>query len=130
MAREIPNLIPDDFGALAETAPVLFLREQAKNLGPKTGGIVEAKVLSSVKDKTFVHGFFLVVPLLENYTYHVLSVHHSLHYYPLQLINELETKSYECMTEEGYLVLLGGFFNSDAFKRVVNSLMAQAITEG
>ena len=102
----IPDLIPDEFGQTDVIPPIRFLRAQQNNLPKKTNGIVEAFVTTSAHGTDFVHNFVLNVPSLDNYTYHVFTVKHSLQFYPLTVVMASSGQTRQCPNEASFIEIL------------------------
>ncbi|MDP2997749.1 MAG: hypothetical protein Q8N47_09690 [Bryobacterales bacterium] len=108
--------------------PLSILRQQAALLGDKTNHLVEARVNTYALGPNIYHAFNLVVPALEDYTYQLFRVSHGVELYPvsansteghLQWHRELEN-------EEAFVGWLSSSFSSEATKRIISTLMAQA----
>jgi hypothetical protein len=121
------DLWPDDFGKIGETPPSTILREQAQALSSKTKGLLDGLVKTSRDgDRGFVQEFFLLVPLLDNYTYRLLLVRHPLQLYPLELTVAPTGKVTTCRSADEFRNALKASFASEEVRAVIRALLAQA----
>jgi hypothetical protein len=125
MPKELPDLIPNEFGESEVMPPVRILRAQQESIPKKTNGLIEAMIKTSSEGDVFYHFFYLTVPSLDDYTYLVLTVSHPIHFYPLQ-VRSFTGERTECADEVSYINALAETFRSDQFKRIMNSLIEQA----
>ena len=100
--------------------PAAILREQAALLGQKTGYTIHGKVETETSGTDFYHYFKLVVPALDDYTYELLRVKHSIDLYPVTA----DRKEYK--TEAEFTDWLRGKLSSPDTRRIVGNLLAQA----
>jgi hypothetical protein len=123
----IPNLWPDDIGETNLTAPLSVLQAQAHNLSQRTGGLVVAAV-ETVTERTssFVHSFVIVAPALNNYAARIFRVKHGVHFYPLEIITEIDGPNFRAATQEDFMRALAEVFGSAPLKKMVHSLIAQS----
>ncbi len=129
------DLWPSDLGIASVVTPAAILRSQAAFLGEKTRGILEAVVETSSVGNEIFHRFVIKVPALGNYRYALFSVHHPVELYPV-LVSEDATRSsgsgiipiegMRLPDEEALRTWLRGVFASEATKRIIASLYAQA----
>jgi hypothetical protein len=118
----------DFWGEIAPAAvrtPLAILREQAALLGAKTKNLIEATVATSVNGPQFQHRFNLVVPSLGNYTYELFWVTHGIEMYPI-IVPLALPKDRELTTEQEFTEWLRGKLSSDATKKIIVNLLAQA----
>jgi len=123
----IPDLWPDDIGQTSLTAPLSVLQQQARLLADKTGGLVLGAVESvTERASSFMHSFILVAPTLNNYTTRVFRVKHGVHFYPLEILTEIDGPNFRAATQEDFLRALTEIFSSVPLKKMVHSLIAQS----
>ena len=123
----IPNLWPDDIGETNLTAPLSILQAQAHNLSQRTGGMVMAGVETvTERSSSFVHNFVIVAPALNNYAARIFRVKHGVHFYPLEIITEIDGPNFRAATQEDFMRALGEVFGSAPLKKMVHSLIAQS----
>jgi len=118
----------DFWGEIAPAAvrtPLAILREQAALLGAKTKNLIEATVATSVNGPQFQRRFNLVVPSLGNYTYELFWVTHGIEMYPI-IVPLAPPKDRELTTEQEFTEWLRGKLSSDATKKIIVNLLAQA----
>jgi len=132
----------------AEKAPVAILKEQAQLLGQKTNQLLEGRVrqrdpeslsvnytavsLSFPVDERIglvAYDFSIIAPTLNNYEYSVLTIVHSLNYYPLQLYARSYNKySYRFKTlsdQQSFEEELRAIFGSEEIRKVIAGLLGQ-----
>jgi hypothetical protein len=123
----MPDLWPAEFGEADVKPPVVVLREQADYLAKKTGGLVLGKVLTSRDSDQFVHQFVLVAPVLDNYSYYLFSVKHSVELYPLELSAHTLRQTWKDVPDEaGFNNALVEVLQAEPTKRIIRSLMLQS----
>lgn len=117
-----------DFQVQSLRVPVQLLREQAAALGPRTKNLVVAEVSTSTRRDQFRHGLELVVPALDDYRYHLLSLIHDIHMYPLVLEydGDSELSAVEVSSEDDLNRALQKALSSEKTKRIINNLIGQA----
>jgi hypothetical protein len=123
----VPNLWPDDIGETNLTAPLSILQTQAHNLAQRTGGLVVAAVETvTERASSFVHGFVIIAPSLNNYAARIFRVKHGVHFYPLEIITEIDGPNFRAATQEDFMRALAEVFGSAPLKKMVHSLIAQS----
>jgi len=123
----IPNLWPDDIGETNLTAPLSVLQAQAHNLSQRTGGLVVAAIETvTERASSFVHSFVLIAPALNNYAARIFRVKHGVHFYPLEVITEIDGPNFRAATQEDFMRALAEVFGSAPLKKMVHSLIAQS----
>lgn len=135
--------------------PYTILKEQASILNEITAGLLIGEVIHNQKDKFFVMILRIKVPSLNNYTYSVVEVQHSIQLYPVFVNNlasdnfnnleknlmkaannplmsildyggRLENQGYrKCFSEEEFEKALAAILSSSEVKRVISALLAQ-----
>jgi hypothetical protein len=106
----------------SRAAPARILREQAALLREKTGGLVEAKVITWEERDALHAELILTVPNGRGYQYNFLHIQYPPEYYPLTLLAGDE--SYRANDEEHYLGILKDVLSSARTKRIVEAIMA------
>ncbi len=123
----IPDLWPDDIGQTSITAPLSVLQQQANGLSDKTSGLVLAGIESTTeRPSNFIHSFMLVAPKLNNYTARLFRVKHGVHFYPLEVITDLDGPNFRAATQDDFLRALTEIFTSAPLKKMIHSLIAQS----
>lgn len=127
LTTAIPNLWPEDIADVKTTPPLTILRTQASNLDDKTGMLVRATI-ESVAERTnsFMHSFLLVAPSLGNYTTRLFRVRHGVHFYPLEILTDLDGPNFRAASQEDLVRALAEIFRSPPVKKMVQSLIAQS----
>lgn len=119
------DLWPETLGQLTQTPPNTILREQGQILANKTKGLLEGVVSTSKSGTGFLHQFFLVAPLLDNYTYRLLLVQHDLGLYPAEATFEGDGQTTKCNSAEEFQRFLRSVFSSPKTMEIVSVLLAQ-----
>jgi hypothetical protein len=107
--------------------PHAILLEQASLLNAKTKGLLVARVTRTQSGAQFGNVLQIVAPSLNNYSYGVCSVGHSISLYPLQFVgmgtnpNQVVT----CNDEEAFVRRLGQELRAQQTQRVIAGLLAQ-----
>ena len=135
------SLWPEQIDELKVKPPVAILREQASLLGPKTQGIVEARVRSVQRDDPngyeFAFRFDLVAPGLGQYTYSLFHICHDVELYPVRFVvdrdmgqeirgDESLIQLLEVDSEEEFIAMLRRILRASKTRRIIGSLLAQA----
>ena len=121
----MPDLWPNDFGTLQMTPPIVILREQAEIISTKTGGKIVGQVQTRKHGEGFAHVFNLVAPLLDDYTYRLVVVTHTVHLYPAEVHVDLGNKTYLSHSPGELENELRTLFSSEQTKRVIAAILAQ-----
>ena len=132
------DLWPSDLGFASIVTPAAILRAQAALLAEKTKGMLEAAVETSSVGNEIYHRFVIKVPALGNYRYVLFKVHHPMELYPV-VVDKDATRSrlmpfappipiedMRLKDEEALRLWLRGVFASNATKRIIANLYAQA----
>lgn len=127
---EIPNLWPPElFANIDRDSPVSVLRMQAAYLRDHTRGLVLGRVHSRTRGAVgdVAHSLDLVVPVIEDYAYTLLTVEHGVDPYPATVLVE-DGMDVAFMAENvGALEEhLRDVFGRERTRRVVATLCAQA----
>lgn len=117
----------DDFwGPLPQisvSAPVSFLKEQARKLERHTNSDLYAYVDTTPQGNRFVHTFNIVARELNGYTFELFTVRHSLDFYPLEgVINGIPEILH---SEDEFLAWIKKTLKSDRTQRILESLLSQ-----
>jgi hypothetical protein len=112
--------------------PREILREQAIHLTESTNGVLSVDVVDTMHSATvFYHDFDLVVPLLNNYRYTLLSVSYPVLFYPLTVRSEHlkgpKGRVEQCDDEEEFRNCLKSIFTSREVRDILVRLKSQAI---
>lgn len=129
------------------SSPVTILKEQAYLLGEKTKNLVQAEIFDEEERQgmSFSFRFFLVAPVVGNYHYKLLSIQHDISLYPVEITVEdsilseirrsFPVRSYDdrgeyeyifAETEEKFIEVLRGIFNSTKARQVLTALLSQS----
>jgi hypothetical protein len=119
---------PSDLDKIELRTPLSILKEQASVLGAKTANAVIAEVTSKSEAGLFYHRLFLVVPVLDNYRYQLLTVNNGVKLYPLEL--KWAGRSYRCLDEADFKERLKETLSSDETRILLAALVAQAKADG
>src|SRR6266487_1968912 len=119
------DLWPNEFGNLDVPPPIQTLKEQADNISKKTAGRIVGQVLTSRHSEGFAHDFFLLAPFLDDYTYRLFMVTHSVQLYPLTIHADVVNQVYQCDSPKDFQERLRTIFAAEETKRVVSALLAQ-----
>ena len=123
----IPDLWPEDIAHISTTPPLVVLQEQAQKLAQKTGKLVCATVDSTAeRSQSFIHTFSLIAPALGNYTCRLFRVKHGVHFYPLEILTDIDVPNFRAASQDDFIRALAEIFASAPVKKVVQSLMAQS----
>ncbi len=107
--------------------PTAILRGQAEMLGKVTNKLLEGEVdVRTTGASLFYVDLNVIVPNLENYSYTVLTVKHSILIYPLEIVKTVDGEDYECDNEEEFLRDLGTILSSKEMRGVISALLSQA----
>lgn len=107
--------------------PYTLLKEQASLLTQKTNGLLIGEVsrVQQYNIEKFVLTLQIKAPSLNNYTYSVVRVEHSIQLYPLSVEDLAGTNlELDCSSEEEFEQALGKILSSPEVKRVISSLLA------
>ena len=126
MSEKVEDLWPDDFGQADFVTPVTILKGQASMLGPKTNNLVEAEVKSTTQGYGFVHTLSLIAPALDNYSYKLIQVSHTIELYPVDVVFLPSNEGYTVMGQDALMKSLGRMFNDDRTKSLIRALIVQS----
>lgn len=123
----IPDLWPDDIAQVNAIPPLTVLQEQARMLAEKTGRLVCASVESAAeRSQSFYHSFTLVAPSLGNYSARLFRVKHGVHFYPLEILTDVDGPNFRATSQDDFVRALSEIFSSPPVKKIVQSLIAQS----
>lgn len=127
MANQNNKSLWPDFKDNSIETPKNILEEQGKFLADHTKNILEAEISSTPiegEDNKIVHHFDIVAPTLNNYKYRLLSINHSIDFYPLDITYK---DSYQrVVNKEQFIKKLSTIFNDESTIRIITSLIAQS----
>ena len=134
---QVEDLWPPDIAEQATVTPLAILREQAALLSKKTRNLVEGWVHTESSGSTngesrIFHTFTLVVPTLDDYSYDLFRVSHSVMLYPVRVefnstFNAFASSvQHSLENEEEFKEWLKGVFAAPHTKRILGVLIAQA----
>lgn len=106
--------------------PAQILQEQAVALAELTNGVLLGRVHTRNHRGKLITDLEVVAPLLDNYTYTLVEVEHSVELYPLVLRNIVEDDEIQCLYEDDFVQELGNLLSSDEVKRIIQSLVSQS----
>ncbi len=117
----------NDFGELR--SPKQMLEEQAALLETATKGILTGEVKVSTILADFEITFSIVAPHVNNYRYKVLTVRHTLEFFPARVtyMENRHWKTREVQNESELKEAMRQIFQADNTRRVINSLRAQSV---
>jgi hypothetical protein len=127
MANQNNKSLWPDFEDNSIETPKNILEEQGKFLSEQTKNILEVEISSTPiegEDNKIVHHFDIVAPALNNYKYRLLSITHSIEFYPLDVAYK---GSYQrVLDEDQFVKKLSSIFNDESTIRIIKSLIAQS----
>jgi hypothetical protein len=126
----MPDLWPPDFGTLDVTPPLAILRGQAELLARKTRGALQGRVSTSLSGITVLHQFLLVAPSLDNYSYKLFEVAHTVQLYPATIQTEGGGRDYSCENYDEFVAALREVLTSDRTKSIIRAIVAQTAGPG
>jgi len=115
------DLWPSDIAADVPVTPVNILKAQAARIGEKTKNIVEGAVRTS-SSGDMIHSFRLVAPALDNYSYELFRISHSVALYPVTVLPTGRT----LRSEDDFVSWLKEQLSSPQTRQIVSSLIAQS----
>jgi len=129
MTRNIRELVPKFSAGAAVRTPATVLKEFGDALSENTNYRIKGKVVTtSIGTGDMVHIFAVNVPAMD-FLYEVFAASHSpVELYPLKLYGNLLRQEVSVASEEELVQQVGAVFQSDAFKNLISSLLAQSAT--
>jgi hypothetical protein len=117
--------------ASAIRTPVVILREQASELTKLTNGILEGEITTTKVggDKPFFCQFNIIAPALDRYVYSIAWMTHDIKLYPIHLVDEVNSVSYDPANEEEFMADIAKILSSTEVHRVVAALLTQSRSE-
>jgi hypothetical protein len=139
------DLWPEDLGPTSAEAPAVLLNEQAACLEQRTNKVIVVRIEPSylprgavmakygTDEDLFMHDFYLVVPLLDNYHYNLFTIFHGLEFYPVIINADDAIKkeltgnilNFTADNQAEFLDLLKRIFSSGRALSIINSILAQ-----
>lgn len=104
--------------------PLTILKEQAEALKDVTQGLLYGDVSTSTLERGLLrHEFEIIAPALNNYTYRLFSVTHSMFLYPVSVSMGNNTTT---LSDEGsFIDKIKEILGSDETSRILAGLLAQ-----
>ena len=124
---DIIDLIPDDMLVGDQNSPYNILVAQADALTRKTNGILQGRVTASEFGHKLRYTFTIIARQLNDYEYHLFSVlcgDVKDGYYPVQFLSFWDGPVL-ATGEPDFVKRLQEIFTSEAFRRVVSSMMSR-----
>ena len=125
------DLWPEDLQVLDDESPAMVLRRQAKRLGERTKGRVEADVFTQpVAGGKIAHSFSLKGTALGGYTHTLLkAIHQKNRPYPVEIeftltANGKEVQVYKCGSQEELEQDLRTIFADTQTRKMLDLLLA------
>lgn len=119
------NLWPIDLERPVTDSTLDLLLEQASALGNRTKNVLTAAVKSRIDgDGAFIHSFDIVAPLLNDYSFTLFEISHSVIPFPLRVTGREYARSLE--SKEQLRAFLLECFSSNETRDIVNSLIVQS----
>jgi hypothetical protein len=116
------DLWPPDIADEIPVTPASILKAQASRIGEKTKNIIEGRVDTTSSGEGMVHSFRLVAPALDNYSYELFRITHSIRLYPVTVMYSGRS----LRSEQELVAWLRELLSSPETKRIVGSLIAQS----
>lgn len=123
MPDPVPDFWPANIGETTLITPASLLKEEASYLGPKTKQLVKAEVRSSATGDNFLHHFAIVAPGLNNYTFLLFWVSHTITLYPLTL--GWQGANFGLPNQAALIAKMKEILESGQTRQVIEALLAQ-----
>ena len=122
MSSLVGDLWPADLVKPLAATPLSIMKEQAARLAGKTGDLVQADVTPKVSGSAVFLNFDLVMPLLENYRYNLITVIHSVDgFFPLTL--KVLNKDVKVEDQAAFVEHIRDALSSDRVKNVIRTFV-------
>lgn len=109
--------------------PRSILKEQISYLEQGTDGLLTGKLTVSTDDDGDIRTTMLIIaPALNNYSYEVTELFHSIALYPLH-IHHPRNGWIPCQNESEFKIALRDILQSETIKRIISGLLAQIKSE-
>jgi hypothetical protein len=106
--------------------PKEILEEQALALTSGTNGLLVGHVDARQNQPTFAYDLDVMVPLLNNYVYTILSINHRITLYPVTVTSATSLlPSVQCENEEQYTAAIERILSSKETKYILSRLLSQ-----
>jgi hypothetical protein len=106
--------------------PRSILKEQISHLEQGTNGLLTGKLtISTDTDGDLRTAMLIIAPALNNYSYEVTELFHSIALYPLKIFHPGSKKWFLCENETQFKATLKDIFQSVTIKRIISGLLAQ-----
>jgi hypothetical protein len=122
---KINSLWPSNLVASTQRMPEDALREQARALETATGGVLRGLVEPGSHGEWLTFNFYVVAPLLDDYSYRLFKVRHKVPnpFNPLEII--VDSKDLRKVADEGaYKSELAVILGSKATRSIIGELLA------
>jgi len=109
--------------------PQAILHEQAGYLTEATESALVGKVeVRNIVSSDFCYDLDVLVPALNNYTYTILTISHSVNLYPVRVHAGAKGISSRCENEEEFEETVAQILSSKEVKRILSRLLSQAVS--
>jgi hypothetical protein len=124
----IKGLWPEDLRKSEEVTVEDILWAQAQDLAVKTGNVLQGTVERGSQGEWVTLDFFILVPALEDYTYHLLKIRHKLPQYPLEMYwlayaDNTQRARVEADSRKEFETRLGQYLSSPKVRKVLRELL-------
>ncbi len=109
----------------ANTFPLTLLKEQARLLGQKTGGKLQAELVTFPVGDSLRHNFEIVVPALGGYRFQLFSITFPPQIYPMTSHFGPDAYSDQIESEADFEDWLKRALSCDYTKRILANLLSQ-----
>lgn len=121
----VGDLWPSVSSAVVRSTPLAVLKDQARRLGEKTSGKLEAELVTFPVHDQLRHNFEIVAPTLGGYRFLLFSVTHPAELYPMDVMADSRTGSSRISNEAEFEVWLRETFGSERTKNILANLLSQ-----
>lgn len=106
--------------------PKSILEDQAGYLTQATEGELVGEVEGGKLGRDFQYDLNVRVPSLNNYTYTILAIAHSLELYPVRVTSQRPPESINCLDQASFEGAIESILSSQEVKLVLSRLVSQA----
>ncbi len=126
MDSRIPDLWGDEITPNVLT-PLVILRAQIPGLERRSGGVLEAEVITIPKDEEVTHHFDLTARAFYGFRERILSVTHDRnHVYPVKVMAATLGPNEKADSQKGFIDLVGKVLKSPQVLSAIQSLIARS----
>ena len=138
--KEIPNLLPENISEGDFVTPSEILKKQVADFSKLTKNILRAEVKHQIyayadfetviekeKHYLFYDDFYIVAPRLDGYRYSLLRIGQTNTTYPADIWDYPQNLKKEVKNADELIDELRILFNSDATRRIIQSLIRQSL---